>query len=128
MRGAGGRPLPRESRSEGSATGGASGADAEGWHDLGAVDRFHDGRLNGARVGRRLLCFGRRGDRWFALDDTCPHAGGSLTEGLLDDDRVICPLHAYAFDTRSGRCLDDPDCSVSAYPVRVRRGILQVRT
>jgi nitrite reductase/ring-hydroxylating ferredoxin subunit len=102
-------------------------ATAQSWHDLGPVERFAEGKPHGGRVGNVQLCFGRSGDRWFAIDDTCPHAGGSLAEGMLDDDLAICPLHAYAFEIDTGRCLDDPACSVSAYPVRVRQGILQVR-
>jgi nitrite reductase/ring-hydroxylating ferredoxin subunit len=73
------------------------------------------------------LCVGRSGDRYFAIDDTCPHAGGSLTEGMLDDDLVICPLHAYAFESGTGHCIDDPACSIRAYPIRIENGTLRVR-
>lgn len=97
------------------------------WHDLGPIEGFEDGKLNGRLVQGVRLCFGRSGGETFAIDDTCPHAGGSLTEGMLDEDLVICPLHAYAFESRTGRCVDDESCSVSAYPTRVEDGILQVR-
>jgi len=97
------------------------------WHDLGPIEGFEDQKLNGRRVGGRPLCFGRSGEVTFAIDDTCPHAGGSLSEGMLDDDLVICPLPAYAFEIASGQCLDDPGCSIRAYPTRVEDGILQVR-
>ena len=97
------------------------------WHALGPAEGFEDEKLNGRLVAGVRLCFGRSGERFFALDDTCPHAGGSLTEGLLDEDIVICPLHAYAFEVATGRCVDESSCSVSSYPVRVEDGTLQVQ-
>ena len=72
------------------------------------------------------LCVGRSGETHFALDDTCPHAGGSLSEGLVDGELVICPLHAFAFEIETGSCLDDAHCSVSPYPVRVENGRILV--
>jgi nitrite reductase (NADH) small subunit len=97
------------------------------WHKLGKVEDFPSGSLRGMLIQRRRLCVGRAGTRYFALDDTCPHAGGSLCEGLLDADLVICPLHAYGFEVDSGRCRDDEACSVSSYDVRVEDGTVQIR-
>jgi nitrite reductase/ring-hydroxylating ferredoxin subunit len=99
----------------------------ESWHDLGPAEDLEDERLRGYLVAGVRLCVGRSGDRWFALDDTCPHAGGSLTEGMIDEDLVVCPLHAYAFEIATGRCVDDDACSVSSYPTRIESGILQVQ-
>lgn len=38
----------------------------------------------------------------YAIEDACNHAGASLAEGTLHDDRVICPAHGYIFDVRTG--------------------------
>ena len=97
------------------------------WRDVGVIERFAAGTLHGALVAALRLCVGRSGDTYFAIDDTCPHAGGSLCEGMLDADLVICPLHAYGFEIATGRCMDDDACSVAAYEVRVENGKLQVR-
>jgi nitrite reductase (NADH) small subunit len=98
------------------------------WHDVGTEDAIPDGGLVAIRVGDRMICLGRTGaGRLFALDDVCPHAGGSLAEGMVDGDQVICPLHAYAFETATGECPDDPACSVRTYDVRADAGRLQVR-
>lgn len=99
---------------------------AESWHDLGSVDDFAGIEVKGALIAGVKLCVGKAEESYFAVDDTCPHAGGSLSEGMVDGDQVICPLHAYGFDIRTGHCADDPDCSVKGYPVRVEDGVLQV--
>jgi nitrite reductase (NADH) small subunit len=96
------------------------------WRDLGPVESIPDQSLQGRLIQGVRLCVGRSGDSRFAIDDTCPHAGGSLSEGLVDGDLVICPLHAWGFETETGACLDDPHCSVNAYPVRVEDGRIEV--
>jgi nitrite reductase (NADH) small subunit len=97
------------------------------WHDVGSVNDYAGVEVKGALIAGIKLCVGKAGDEYFAIDDTCPHAGGSLAEGMVDGDQVICPLHAYGFDIRSGHCPDDPDCSVKGYEVRVEGGVIQVQ-
>ena len=41
----------------------------------------------------------------FALEDSCNHAGASLAEGFLKAERLVCPLHGYVFDIRTGELL-----------------------
>lgn len=39
----------------------------------------------------------------FALDARCPHEGGRIIDGPLQEGRyALCPLHNYAFDPKSG--------------------------
>jgi 3-phenylpropionate/trans-cinnamate dioxygenase ferredoxin component len=39
----------------------------------------------------------------FALEDACNHAGASLAEGWLEGKCVVCPMHAYVFELRTGK-------------------------
>jgi nitrite reductase/ring-hydroxylating ferredoxin subunit len=41
----------------------------------------------------------------FAIEDACNHAGASLAEGWLEGECVVCPMHAYVFELRTGRLL-----------------------
>jgi len=99
----------------------------ERWHDLGSADAFRGLKPRLVAVGDLRLCVGRSGDTFFAVDDLCPHADGSLAEGIVMKDQIICPLHGYAFDVRTGTCPDDPRCDIQAYETRVEDGALQVR-
>jgi 3-phenylpropionate/trans-cinnamate dioxygenase ferredoxin subunit len=42
----------------------------------------------------------------YAIDDTCNHAGESLSKGELDGCRVVCPAHGYVFDVRTGHVVE----------------------
>ena len=74
---------------------------------------------------RRLALFNDRG-AFFAIDDTCPHRGASLGEGLLVEGVVICPWHAWVFEVRTGKCVKAPDVAVPSYPVRCREDEVEV--
>lgn len=39
----------------------------------------------------------------FAIEDACNHAGASLAEGWLEDECVVCPMHGYVFELRTGK-------------------------
>lgn len=61
----------------------------------------------------------KREGRIFAINDECPHMGGSLSEGELDNNEIICPLHFWRFDIESGNCTEGGSESVANYPVEV---------
>lgn len=71
--------------------------------------------------GRRIAVFNLEGT-FYAIDDACPHRGASLAEGWCENGQVLCPLHGWAFDVRSGQCLTRPDRPVATYQAEVRNG------
>ena len=75
--------------------------------------------------GRRFAVYNLDG-QFYAIDDTCPHRGGPLGAGVLEDGRVFCPLHGWSFDLKSGACQSNPERPVKSYPVRVENGEVQI--
>lgn len=67
---------------------------------------------------KRIALF-RDGGDVFALDETCPHRGGPLHEGLIRDGVVACPWHLWRFDLRSGCSPVNPLSKVRTYPARI---------
>ena len=59
-----------------------------------------------ARTSDRTLALVNAGGSFFALGDRCPHAGGPLSEGRLENGVLRCPWHARHFDPATGRCVD----------------------
>lgn len=68
--------------------------------------------------GERVAVFRTRSGQLFAVQAECPHKGGPLADGLLGGTTLICPLHSWKFDLRSGNALMG-DCGLRTYSVRV---------
>ena len=44
----------------------------------------------------------------YAFSDSCRHAGGPLSSGVLRDDVVTCPWHGWAYNVRTGKSVIPP--------------------
>ncbi|MGQ0376998.1 MAG: Rieske (2Fe-2S) protein, partial [Nitrososphaerota archaeon] len=60
------------------------------------------GMLHKASVDGREILVANIGGKYYAMDDTCTHAGASLSEGTLDGNIVTCGWHGAQFDCKSG--------------------------
>lgn len=73
---------------------------------IDTIDHLPPGSGKTYTVGERAIAvFNVAGDL-YAIDDRCPHRGASLGRGTLHEAVVNCPLHGWAFDLRSGQCVD----------------------
>ncbi len=69
--------------------------------------------------GKRIALFNLGGE-FYALDDTCPHASGPLSEGSIEGEDVECPWHGSRFNIKTGEVTAPPaDENVAKYKVRV---------
>jgi 3-phenylpropionate/trans-cinnamate dioxygenase ferredoxin subunit len=83
------------------------------WIDL------QEGRGRHVRTNGLDLAVFRVGDAVYAIDDSCPHAGGSLANGRLQGTRVLCPVH--------GLCIElDPDAPPGPAALNACRHAVQV--
>lgn len=55
----------------------------------------------------------------YATANTCPHRGGPLGEGDLDEAVITCPWHSFQFEVSSGKCLTNQGLSIPCHQVRV---------
>lgn len=63
----------------------------------------------------------------FAIDDRCPHRGGPLSQGIVFDRRVACPLHGMVIALDTGEAVAPDQGCVKTYPVRVDDGEVSVQ-
>lgn len=63
---------------------------------------------------------------FFAVDNTCPHAGGPIGEGHLTGEVVTCPWHGWQFNVHTGKKEGHPDITVACCPVRVEGNQVQI--
>lgn len=62
----------------------------------------------------------------YAVDNTCPHAGGPLGEGSLDGELIECPWHGWRYNVRTGERPENPEIAVSCFPVHLEDGVIHV--
>ncbi len=93
---------------------------------MARTSELTSGQPKVVKVAGHTLAVGRVGTRFFAVDNTCPHAGGSLGAGSLDAQWLICPIHAWEFDVFTGECARMGE-KIATYCVRVQNGVLEVR-
>ncbi|MDC3332797.1 aromatic ring-hydroxylating dioxygenase subunit alpha [bacterium] len=85
-------------------------------------------------LGTKLVAFRDADGNPAVVSDTCIHRGGALGNGWVEDGKLICPYHGWAYDN-SGKCVSIPTMSagtdkiparakVDSYPVQVRYGIV----
>ncbi|MBI2985676.1 MAG: non-heme iron oxygenase ferredoxin subunit [Deltaproteobacteria bacterium] len=76
--------------------------------------------------GKKIALFNVEG-AFYAIDDTCTHRGGPLSEGVLDGKEVTCPWHGATFDVTTGEVLGPPaPKGVSQYNVRLEGDNIEV--
>jgi len=93
------------------------------WLPVGTLEEIPQ---RGARVVRTpegaIALFRTADDQLFALANRCPHKGGPLSEGIVFDHKVSCPLHNWAIDLANGEAVAPDEGCVGRYEVRVEAG------
>ncbi|MEZ5207635.1 MAG: thiamine pyrophosphate-binding protein [Acidimicrobiales bacterium] len=90
------------------------------WVKVAEVDGLDDGRVTTVHAGHRTVALARCGDRYGALDNRCPHQGGPLGEGSIEQGWLRCPWHGYDYDPITGRPPEGFDDAPEALPCEVR--------
>jgi 3-phenylpropionate/trans-cinnamate dioxygenase ferredoxin subunit len=108
-------------------------------HVVASVDEIPPGERKLVEVSGRAIVVYNLGGKFFALNNRCPHRGGSLFHGVQTalvesnepgqyllsrrGEMVKCPWHGWEFDIRTGKSWCDPArLRVRQYPVSVRSG------
>jgi nitrite reductase (NADH) small subunit len=63
----------------------------------------------------------------YAVDNVCPHRGGSLGDGDLSGHHLYCPQHAWCFDVRTGEGFYPQGIKVERFEVEERDGAVWLR-
>ena len=93
------------------------------WIEIGALAEIP--RL-GSRVVRTasgdIAVCRTESDEVFALDDRCPHKGGPLSQGIVHNRRVTCPLHNFVIELASGQAVAPDEGCTRSHPAKVENG------
>src|SRR5882724_8779523 len=90
------------------------------WHRVADIGELPEGRVKTVVAGRKSLALTHYDGAYGALDNHCPHQGGPLGEGSIENGLLRCPWHGYDYSPLTGTpppgFTDAPAC----FPVEVR--------
>ncbi len=84
-----------------------------------AAELPEEGAAKEFAAGDRVLCVARVNGQISAMDNECPHHGGPLAEGTIEEGKMVCPWHAWAFDLHTGESTHSPQSRVEVYEIKV---------
>ena len=94
------------------------------WVKVGESRDFPDEEPTAVTAEGRALVVTYRGGSYGVIDGHCPHQGGPLAEGSLDEGGCLrCPWHGWAFDPLTGV---GEQGTVATYPSELREDGLYV--
>ena len=73
------------------------------WHRVAELDELAEGRVKTVTVGHRSLCLSHFEGEYGALSNYCPHQGGPLGEGSIENGWLRCPWHGYDYHPTTGK-------------------------
>ncbi len=78
-----------------------------------------EGEAKEFSAGDKTLCVACVQGELSAMDNVCPHRGGPLAEGTIEEGKIVCPWHAWAFDLKTGQASHTPHARAEIYQIKV---------
>jgi ferredoxin-nitrite reductase len=100
---------------------------AEEWIAVAEIADVRPGTVRQVQAGSTSIALVCSTAGIHALDNACTHEGGPLGEGSMEGTTVRCPLHGWAFDTKTGRCLTEKGRQQRTFETKVAQGKVWVR-
>ena len=98
------------------------------WHCVGTASEFEDEDVQQACIGGHVVAIYCVKGELFATDDICTHEHAYLSDGVVVDDIVECPMHQGRFHIPSGKAMSAPVVEpLGTYPVQVIEDKIYVR-
>jgi len=72
------------------------------WHRVLDADELPEGRVTTVTAGHRSVALTHYEGSFGALDNRCPHQGGPLGEGTIENGLLRCPWHGYDYCPLTG--------------------------
>jgi nitrite reductase (NADH) small subunit len=86
---------------------------------LTTLDELPVGSAKEVEFEGRIYAIFNRDGVISAIDGICPHQGGPLAEGHIEDTTVTCPWHGWQFDVQSGKTPMGPKIKQPVFEVKI---------
>jgi thiamine pyrophosphate-dependent acetolactate synthase large subunit-like protein/nitrite reductase/ring-hydroxylating ferredoxin subunit len=90
------------------------------WHKvLESTKEIPEGRVTSVTAANKTFCITHHQGKLGCLDNKCPHQGGPLGEGSIENGLLRCPWHGWDYDPISGKAPGFDD-GVETFPIEIR--------
>ena len=98
------------------------------WHIAINADEVEKDDVMPAEVQGTKLAIYQIENKFFATSRMCTHGDADLTEGIVIDQFIECPLHQGRFCIKSGKALSPPVSNpISTYPTKIYKGKIYIK-
>jgi len=77
-------------------------------------------------LGDRVICVANVNGTISAMDNVCLHRGGPLGQGVIEENKVVCPWHGWQWDPRTGEAAHNPTVKIAVYPLKIENGNVMI--
>lgn len=98
------------------------------WLDIGPVDQLPalGARTLPVQGGEEIAIFRTANGAVYALVNKCPHKQGPLSQGIVHDTSVACPLHNWRISLITGQALGEDKGCTPVIPVKIDGGRIHI--
>jgi 3-phenylpropionate/trans-cinnamate dioxygenase ferredoxin subunit len=97
------------------------------WHEVVEASGLGDDEVVGVKIAGKDVAVCRADGEYFALGNVCTHQFALLSDGVVEDGCIECPIHQGRFDLRTGQPKGPPvNKPVAVYNVKVEDGRVMV--
>lgn len=89
------------------------------WISLCEFDELQEDRGRYVEIDGFQLAVFKHDGAVHVMDNYCPHAGGNLAGGVIEDGCAVCPWHFWSFRIDNGQLRDSPGVAVTTYKTRL---------
>ena len=93
------------------------------WTSIGQLE---DVPVRGSRCIKygvmTIALFRTAEDQLYALEDKCPHKNGPLSQGIVHDGCVTCPLHNWVISLSTGSAQGADEGETLTFPIKLEEG------
>lgn len=72
--------------------------------------------------GDKTICIANVNGTFSAMDNVCLHRGGPIGQGMIENGKVVCPWHAWAWNPQTGEAAHNPAARIAVYPLKIENG------
>jgi nitrite reductase/ring-hydroxylating ferredoxin subunit len=90
------------------------------WYKIPDIQNTDCPFIKKVKAGNKNICLVGYDGNIFALSARCPHAGGDLSAGWCKNEKLICSIHRYSYDLRTGKGSEGQNDYIETYPVEIR--------